>query len=216
MAENLSEKLLRELRELHLLRDDEIDTSDIPETRDWGKAVRGLWTRPNLKHRNFDVRALANAILKKAWSLGLHPTNMGLNKLTWFAFESAILELGEVLTEARAEAWEHGPVFREIYAGSRKFEDKPVTQLLRAFSKDTKKMEPAEEEFDSSIQYLIDTTLDVYGALSTAKLRALSHRERSAWYYVWHSAHRTSAGMVISPNIIIAAARTRSEANERE
>lgn len=215
MAENLSEKLLRELRELHLLRDDEIDTSDIPETHDWGKAVRGLWNPSRLRHRKFDVRALANAVLKKAWSLDLQPTNMGLNKLTWFVFERAILELGEVLTEARAEAWEHGPVFREIYAGSKTFEDKPVTELLRAFSKASKRLETAEQELDSEVQSLIDSTLDAYGGLSTAKLRALSHRDRSAWYYVWHSANRTSAGMVISPNIIIAAARTRSEANER-
>jgi uncharacterized phage-associated protein len=215
MAKHLSEKLQRELHELHLLRDDEINTSDIPETHDWERAVRGLWNPPDLHHENFDVRALANAILTKAWSLNIRPTNMGLNKLTWFVFERAILELGKVLTEARAEAWEHGPVFREIYAGSKKFDDKPVTELLRAFSKATKKPETAQHEFDSDVVSLIESTLGAYGKLSTAKLRALSHRNRSAWYYVWHSANKTSAGMVISPNIIVAAARTRSEIDER-
>jgi uncharacterized phage-associated protein len=105
-------------------------------------------------------------------------------------------------------------VFREVYAGSKKFEDKAVTELLRAFSKATKRLETADQEFDSNIEALIDSTLDMYGDLPTAKLRALSHLDQSAWHFVWHSGAKTSAGMVISPNIIIAAARTRIETNE--
>lgn len=215
MVNQLSEKLERELRELQLLRDDEIDASDIPEVVDWSKAVRGLWMPIDLQHRNYDVRALANEILERAWRKKLQLTNMTLNKLTWFVFEKALLELRQLLTEARAEAWDHGPVFREIYATSKHFEEKPVRELIGVFSRATRRLEPARQEFDEDIDRIIESTIEAYGPLSASKLRALSHRKGSAWYYVWHSGQKTSAGMVISPSIIIAAARARSESNER-
>ena len=37
---------LAELRRLAILPDDEIDTSDAPELRDWSGAKRGLFYRP--------------------------------------------------------------------------------------------------------------------------------------------------------------------------
>ena len=45
-ARKLPAHLRRELKALEGLRDDQIDTSDIPEQRDWSGARRGVFFRP--------------------------------------------------------------------------------------------------------------------------------------------------------------------------
>ena len=45
-ARELTDKRRAELSALEALPDDQIDTSDIPEVRDWSDARRGLFYRP--------------------------------------------------------------------------------------------------------------------------------------------------------------------------
>ena len=45
-ARKLTDKQKAELSALAALSDDQIDTSDIPEVRDWSDAKRGLFYRP--------------------------------------------------------------------------------------------------------------------------------------------------------------------------
>ena len=45
-ARKLTDKQQAELSALEALPDDQIDTSDIPEVRDWSDARRGLFYRP--------------------------------------------------------------------------------------------------------------------------------------------------------------------------
>lgn len=45
-AGKLTDKQEAELSALEALSDDQIDTSDIPEVRDWSNAQRGLFYRP--------------------------------------------------------------------------------------------------------------------------------------------------------------------------
>ena len=45
-ARKLTDKQKAELSALEALPDDQIDTSDIPEVRDWSGAKRGLFYRP--------------------------------------------------------------------------------------------------------------------------------------------------------------------------
>jgi uncharacterized protein (DUF4415 family) len=46
ISEPLTGEQLAELRRLAVLPDDDIDTSDAPELRDWSGAKRGLFYRP--------------------------------------------------------------------------------------------------------------------------------------------------------------------------
>src|SRR5687768_17240335 len=111
MAEKLSEDLRRHLRDLALLPDSEIDTTDIPENFDWSDAHRGIWNPIKYTCRNYDIRGIANEVLARLWGRGIKPSNMALNKLTWFIYERALTEFGVLLSDARVEAWDHGPVF---------------------------------------------------------------------------------------------------------
>lgn len=206
MARNLSEKLRRELRDLRLVADDDIDTSDIPEKADWNAGLRGLWAGKDFQSLDYDIRAVANEILRRAWAAGAKPTNMWLNKVTWFVYERMLVEFGKLLSQARVEAWDHGPVFREIYGPAKIYKDEPVDTLLQAFSMQTRQMETATAKFDGETSAVIDEAIGKFGRKTASQLRNLSHLEGSAWYRVWYSGRKTSAGMVISPNVILAAA----------
>jgi uncharacterized phage-associated protein len=214
MAKNLSEKLQRELRDLKLVADDEIDLSDAPETTDWSTSLRGLWTTKGYQSLNYDIRAVANEILKRAWRAGAKPTNMWLNKVTWFVYERMLVEFGSLLTQARVEAWDHGPVFREIYGPAKVHKDEPVGTLLHSFSVPTRQMEIATAIFDDTTSQVIDDSIVKFGKKTASQLRNISHVEGSPWYRVWYSGQKTSAGMVISPNVILAAAKAAGESDE--
>lgn len=211
MTKNLSEKLQRELRDLRLLADDDIDLSDIPETADWSTSLRGLWTTQRYEALEYDIRTIANEILKRAWKAGAKPTNMWLNKVAWFVYERMLVEFGKLLTPARVEAWDHGPVFREIYGPAKVYKDEPVAALLTAFSFQTKQMEVASGDLDIQTSSVIDKAISDFSSKSASQLRHISHVEGSPWYRVWYSGQKTSAGMVISPNVILAAAKARSD-----
>ena len=205
MPEGLSEKLRRELRDLKLVGDADIDTSDIPEVENWDRALRGRWAARNYEVLGFDIRGIANEILKRAWNAGASPTNMWLNKVTWFVYENALLNLGKLLTSARVEAWDHGPVFREIYGPSKVYRDEPIGALLKAFSKETQSFEDAIMPSDESVEKIIDDAISKFASKTSSQLRAISHLEGSPWYHVWYSPQTNSAGMVISPDVIFAA-----------
>ena len=50
-ARKLTDEQKAELSVLEALPDDQIDTSDIPEVRDWSDAKRGLFLRPTNQKR---------------------------------------------------------------------------------------------------------------------------------------------------------------------
>ena len=130
---------------------------------------------------------------------------MWLNKVTWFVYEKALVDYGKLISQARVEAWDHGPVFREIYGPAKIYHDEPVTHLLTSFSMTAKSMIEARMPDDPEVISIIDEAIKKFGDKSASQLRAISHIEASPWFKVWYSPQRTSAGMVISPNLIISA-----------
>jgi uncharacterized protein (DUF4415 family) len=59
-----TKKLDREIKALMRLRDEQIDTSDIPEVKDWSKAVVGKFYRPIKKPVTIRLDADIVAMLK--------------------------------------------------------------------------------------------------------------------------------------------------------
>lgn len=211
MAKDLSDKLLRELSDLKLIADEDIDLSDMPETTDWSSGLRGLWRSRSYDSLDYDIRAVANEILKRAWQAGAKPTNMWLNKVAWFVYERMLVDYGKLLSQARVEAWDHGPVFREIYSAAKNHGSEPIAELIQAFSIDARRMETASAAFDAVTSGVIDAAVESFRGKSGSQLRNSSHVEGSPWYRVWYSGKKMSAGMVISPNIILAAADARRD-----
>lgn len=211
MAEKFSEELQRTLRELELLSDEDINTADIPEDTDWSDALRGVWNPVEYRSYGYDIRGLANEVLARLWAKGVQPTNMALNKITWFIYERALTSLHALISDARVEAWDHGPVFREIYSPAKEYGAAPISDLLEGFSRQEKKMTPVREQLDPKISQLIDDVLNEVGEFSAGRLREMSHKKSGPWDRVWNSGRRTSAGMVISPHLILASAASRAQ-----
>ncbi|WP_294337989.1 type II toxin-antitoxin system antitoxin SocA domain-containing protein [uncultured Sphingomonas sp.] len=206
MTKHLPEKIQRELDELRLIADHDIDFSDATEVANWDAGLRGLWSGVEYQTLNYDVRAIANEILKRAWDAGARPTNMWLNKVAWFVYERMLVDFGKLITQARVEAWDHGPVFREIYGPAKIYQSEPIADLLTSFSISKRGMDVAVSKLDAQTIKVIDDAVNSFSAKSASQLRNISHIEGSPWYRVWYSGQKTSAGMVIGPNVILAAA----------
>lgn len=174
------------------LRDEDIDTSDIPERADFSNAAMGKYF--HIRQRDYDVRAIANWFLEKAALENIKAEAMWLNKIVYFAYEAALKEFSVLITKARVEAWDHGPVFREVF---HQFDNEKNQSLLLKLNIKTRKMEVAREEFVPSDLAIFEQVWHKYGHASSAKLRHISHQPGTPWHVVWTFRGRTKPGMVI-------------------
>lgn len=129
---------------------------------------------------------------------------MALNKLAYFLYEAYLLSFGAVLTNAKIEAWEHGPVFREIYQSFRQYGDKPITGRASFFSIKSEKLEQASANISDEDESFFRETLSPLLPLNASRLRALSHAEGGPWWRVWWYEGEVNPGMEITPDMILA------------
>lgn len=161
---------------------------------------------PQIEQVGYSVRGLANWILDYSQSKGASQTNMSINKLVYFAVAHVLVRRGRLLTRAKMEAWNHGPVFRELYQDFRKHGDDAISSRAEAFSLTTGTKQRAlvvltrEDEADviDAIQGLIH--------LPACVLRDLSHARGGAWDRVWSYEGYANPGMEITPGLILEAA----------
>jgi uncharacterized phage-associated protein len=213
--EPLNPRVATELKRLALMPDDQIDTSDIPEVSDWSRALRGRFSSVTLEPRNYDIRAIANWILDYLNELNVSVSNMSLNKLTYFIFERGIIEKSILFSPARAEAWDHGPVFREIYHAVKEDEHRPIRGRITRYSvRDRETVEAREQFMEDDVEFFRSVISD-YKDFTASQLRHISHRENGPWDTVWKSATPVNPGMVISVDLIISTAPERRDLNGR-
>lgn len=198
MTEN--DPLSQELLALESLSDREIDTSDIPVRSDFSDGVRGRFY--HITSRDYDVRAIANWCISRAKSQSVSVSNLWLNKIVYFIYEEALKIHNVLLTPAKAEAWDHGPVFREIYFG---FEDGVEIDLLKSFDFVSKSKVVANENFALSDLAIFESVWNSKSHLTPSQLRKLSHGRNEPWHRVWHYAGKSNPGMHIDIATIIGA-----------
>ena len=166
-----------------------------------------------LSRLGYSVRGLANWILDYADELKLTVSNMALNKLVYFAFEKMLLEKQAIITDAKIEAWEHGPVFREIYQSFKLFGDRPITNRAEFYSVETGLVESVHLDADVETEAYLKAVLLPLMTLSASKLREISHVPGGAWHRVWCYEGHANPGMEITPTEIIEAASERGSVN---
>lgn len=156
-----------------------------------------------MERLGYSVRGVANWVLDYADELGVQHTNMGINKLVFFAVEHLLITKGLLLTDAKIEAWEHGPVFREVYQSFRSYGNGLVGGRARRFSPDTEAFEEVaitlSAEYDASLRAALRPLM----FRNAAELRALSHRVGGAWHKVWWYEGRANPGMEIDPSMVL-------------
>jgi uncharacterized phage-associated protein len=202
----LDPRIAAELNRLALLPDDQIDTSDIPEVSDWSRAVRGRFSTSPLEERGYDIRAIANWILDYLEDMHISVSNMSLNKLAYFIFERGIVEKGILFTPARVEAWDHGPVFREIYHAVKGDAEKPISNRIVRYSIRDRELVEARDQFSVGDITFFTSVIEDYKGYTASQLRKISHRENGPWDVVWRSSSSVNPGMVISVSLILARA----------
>ncbi len=162
----------------------------------------------------YGVRELSNWVLDYADSLGHPITNMALNKLLFFVYEHSLLMHGRKLTGAKIEAWEHGPVFREVYRSFKDHENRPITTRSTKYNPAIDQVEQIIPEIDLNDEIIVREALEPIIHLPASILREISHDSRGPWAAVWHHSGQTNPGMQITDDLIIKQSAERHRVND--
>lgn len=155
-----------------------------------------------MEQRPYGVREIANWILDYADRKQISITNMSLNKLVYFAYERALVQYGRKLTNAKIEAWEHGPVFREIYRSFKDFGDKPLRARAKLYNVESNCLKVVEPQLSPEDEKIVEESIAPLVRLPASVLRELSHDIRSPWAATWNHANPTNPGMQITDELI--------------
>jgi uncharacterized phage-associated protein len=152
----------------------------------------------------YDVRAVANLALDFAEEEGCSLSNMQINKLVYFLHVDLLALTGQPLVSAKIEAWEHGPVFRELYSQFKVHGDAPISGRATALSPQTGMPEVVRVQLQPEVVDLLRPLVRKYSALSASAMRAASHVKGGPWDRAWNHDGATNASMRISNESILA------------
>lgn len=132
--------------------------------------------------------AVANEFLDRGHREARSLTHMQLQKLVYLAHGWNLAILAQPLIEEHVEAWEFGPVVRNLYDALRDYGRRPITRLIRwgddtPFPSDDGA--PAREPIAPEEKRLIDRVWELYGGFEAFKLSALTHADDSPWSAVY-------------------------------
>lgn len=152
----------------------------------------------------YDVREIANFVLDFADQRGKGLSNIDINKIVYFLHGWYLAKHNEPLVSAKIEAWNYGPVFRELYSEFKNHGSDIISSRARRRSPITANLEyctPALSEFDTN--FLVPL-IENYIRLSTFKLVELSHASGGPWDLVYNYEADSNPGMRISDEQISA------------
>jgi uncharacterized phage-associated protein len=150
-----------------------------------------------------DVRSVANLVLDVALHERAPVTNLAMNKIVYFVYVDYLLTFGGPLSSAKIEAWEHGPVFRELYSAFKSFGERPIEGRATKVDPSSGYRVECKTNFTESERAFLEPIIRKLLKLSASKLRALSHLEGGPWHRVWCHSGKTNAGMHITDAIIV-------------
>lgn len=150
-----------------------------------------------------DVRGIANYVLDRASSSGRALSNMQINKVVYFLHADYLASHGEPLVSAKIEAWEHGPVFRELYSEFKRYQDGHITGRAVSTSPVTGERSTVNYNLSDEQLRFLDPLADRYTAMSASTLRTLSHMPGGPWDRVWNHEGAVKATMRITDAAIL-------------
>lgn len=149
--------------------------------------------------------AIANEFLRRAKKDGKKLTQMQLQKLVYIADGWNLAINDEPLAQDRPQAWDYGPVYRELWDAVRVHGDQPITELIKIgdvginiFRDDADKEISAE--FTEDETKLIDRVSEIYSEYHAYQLSALTHQPGTPWHE-WYKDKGFKGGEI--PNELI-------------
>jgi len=134
---------------------------------------RGNLSMPQDGH---DARAVANEILKLAHEAGRQLTPMQIIKLVYFAHGWCLAVLRRPLIREQVQAWQYGPVVREVYWAFSRFGRQPITGFAQdAFGA------PYRASLRADEQGLLEAVVQGYSHLHAWELSDLTHLPGTPW-----------------------------------
>jgi uncharacterized phage-associated protein len=149
-----------------------------------------------------DVRSLANWVLDRAEEDQCALSNMALNKVIFFLHAYYLVRFERPLISAKIEAWQYGPVIREIFHAFKVFGDKPITSRATKIVPDTGQREVCAIKFPTEEREFLESIATRYMNMSASALMNLSHEKGGPWDLVWNHPGQVNSSMRISDEII--------------
>lgn len=149
-----------------------------------------------------DVRAIANWVIEWANERDIPLSNMAINKIVYFLHAHYLVEFHKPLVSAKIEAWEHGPVFRELYRVFKDFGSQPIEKKATKLNAETGETEICQAKLDDEDKDFLEKLLPRYCYLSASHLRSLSHEQNGPWDKVWNHQGEVNSTMEISNHSI--------------
>lgn len=150
----------------------------------------------------YDVRAVANFVLDVADEKDERLTNITINKIVFFLHAWYLARTGVPLVSAKVEAWDYGPVFRELYAEFKHLGRRPIDMRACRRNPLTAEREECVEPIDERDLEFLRSLLDRYVGMSASKLVELSHVRGGPWDQVYNHEGVSNPGMQISDEVI--------------
>jgi len=138
-----------------------------------------------------DARAVANRFLDLAREQGKVLTPMQVLKLVYIAHGWKLGLTGEPLIDQPVEAWQYGPVVRDVYNGTRSYGRGPIAAPIPTFA----------PPLDSGDDSMVRQVFNLYGHMGGIALSNITHMPDTPWAQTYRPG---SFGNVI-PNSLIAA-----------
>lgn len=149
-----------------------------------------------------DPRALANLLLDIADDEGIAVTNLALNKVAYFVHALYMANYGNPLVDGKIEAWNYGPVFREIYHQFKTFDRSPIQGRAQVFDVDLEDYAPCKYTVEQSEYEFIRAIALPYLRMKPGQLVELSHTSGGPWHAAWYHDGEANPGMEITNDSI--------------
>ena len=136
-----------------------------------------------------DARIVANRFLELARKKGRSLTPMQLLKLVYIAHGWMLGLTGRPLINQKVEAWQYGPVIRDVYNSTRGYGRNPITAPITGMSG-----ELMSDEAD-----MVGQVFDLYGKMDGISLSNITHMPDTPWANTYRPG---SFGKVIDNSLI--------------
>jgi uncharacterized phage-associated protein len=150
----------------------------------------------------YDVRSIANLVLDFAKEKNTEVTNITINKIVFFLHGWYLAKSGSPLVTAKIEAWDYGPVFRELYWEFKNFGSKAISTKATRRNPNTTQKEICTEAFSEADLAFLRPLVERYLKMSAGKLVELSHVAGGPWDQVYNHEGESNPGMRISDDLI--------------
>lgn len=131
----------------------------------------------------YSAKAVANAIIQKAWASKQDISPLKLQKLLYYACGYYVAAYDKPLIDRTFEAWDYGPVVPSIYREFKQFGNGPIRALAADMTPPSFANLPVPPpQNDGAFDSLLEFVWSTFGKYSAVQLSEMTHAVGSPWY----------------------------------